>query len=71
MAKKVSLENLRHMLVNANVRATCDTDPFVRMSARDEVRRLKARIARRERDEARAALGLTKVKGALGGTYWE
>jgi len=26
---------------------------------------------RREKDEAMKSLGLVKVKGALGGTYWE
>ena len=31
----------------------------------------KARQRRRERDEVMRSLGLVKVKGALGGTYWE
>jgi uncharacterized Zn finger protein (UPF0148 family) len=42
--------------------ATCDAK--VRKSA-------KRRKARRERDAIMRSLGLTKVKGALGGTYWE
>ena len=34
-------------------------------------RRKRAREARRMRDEAMRALGLRKVRGAMGGTYWE
>lgn len=30
-----------------------------------------AAIARNDRNEAMRSLGLVKVKGALGGTYWE
>lgn len=29
------------------------------------------RIANKQRDAAMRSLGLVKVKGALGGTYWE
>lgn len=29
------------------------------------------RKARRDRDDALRSLGLVKVKGAMGGTYWE
>jgi uncharacterized Zn finger protein (UPF0148 family) len=42
--------------------APCDAK--VRKSA-------KRRAARRERDAIMRSLGLVKVKGALGGTYWE
>lgn len=36
------------------------------------LRRNKAqRIARRSRDQAMRDLGMVKVRGALGGTYWE
>lgn len=31
----------------------------------------KARIARRERDAVMRSIGLVKVRGAMGGTYWE
>ena len=31
----------------------------------------KRRAARRARDEVMRSLGLVKVRGALGGTYWE
>ncbi len=31
----------------------------------------KARARRRERDDTMRSLGLTKVRGAMGGTYWE
>ena len=34
-------------------------------------RRQKARQARRLREQVYTDMGLTKVKGALGGTYWE
>jgi hypothetical protein len=34
-------------------------------------RRLRAALARAERDAALRDLGLTKVRGARGGTYWE
>lgn len=33
--------------------------------------RKRARERRRGRDEAMRSLGLKKVRGALGGTYWE
>ena len=33
--------------------------------------RPKAKRARNERDAIMRDMGLTKVKGALGGTYWE
>lgn len=31
----------------------------------------KRRAARKERDELMESCGLVKVRGALGGTYWE
>ena len=31
----------------------------------------RARIARRSRDDAMRSIGMVKVRGALGGTYWE
>ncbi len=34
-------------------------------------KRARATIARRARNEAIKSLGLVKVRGALGGTYWE
>jgi hypothetical protein len=34
-------------------------------------RRVRAREARKARDEAMRSLGLKKVRGSLGGTYWE
>lgn len=40
----------------------------------DEANRAKRRKAnqrRRERDQVMQDLGLVKVRGALGGTYWE
>jgi len=72
--RKVNLETLRHMLACAKVREveqSATNGPFERMAAREEVRKLKARIARREREETLRSLGLVKVRGNLGGTYWE
>jgi hypothetical protein len=34
-------------------------------------KRAKVNLARRMRDDAMRSLGLVKVKGALGGVYWE
>lgn len=34
-------------------------------------RRPKAKANRKAREDALRSLGLTKVRGALGGTYWE
>ena len=36
-----------------------------------EVKRLRRNKARRERDQAMRDIGMVKVRGALGGTYWE
>lgn len=69
--KKVTLAELKTWLINAECRAVCDPDFIKRMDARDEVRRLKARIARRERDQAYADCGMVKVRGSMGGTYYE
>jgi len=33
--------------------------------------RARARQQRKERDELMKSLGLVKVRGAMGGTYWE
>ena len=38
---------------------------------RSEDRRIARNKARRERDQARRDCGLVKVRGNLGGTYWE
>ena len=35
------------------------------------VKRARVRQRRREREDVLRSLGLTKVRGALGGTYWE
>lgn len=37
----------------------------------EEQKRERRNRIRRERDAALRSLGLTKVRGALGGTYWE
>lgn len=35
------------------------------------VKNMRRNAARRDRDQAMRDLGLVKVRGALGGTYWE
>ena len=40
----------------------CDTQPSRRMVARD---------LKRDRESILRSLGLVKVRGAMGGTYWE
>lgn len=67
---KVTLADLRRQLVFAEARA-CGDDFRERMQGREDVRKLKARIARRERDQAMRDMGMVKVRGALGGTYYE
>lgn len=47
-----------------NLCASCDNDPKRAAKAR-------ARQRRRERDQAMKDCGLVKVRGAMGGTYWE
>lgn len=37
----------------------------------DDCKRERARESRRARDDAYRSCGLRKVRGALGGTYWE
>lgn len=41
------------------------------LNDRDKKRREKAKAARKARNELMKSLGLTKVRGAMGGTYWE
>lgn len=60
---------------------TCQQSPDALMTGKlipgcprcDEwiARRNRKNTARRERDQAMRDLGLVKVKGSLGGTYWE
>ena len=37
----------------------------------EDIRRARRNARRRERDDIRRSLGLVKVRGALGGVYWE
>ena len=48
-----------------------DSDWMVRDQGHKDVKRLKATITRRERDQAYRDCEMTKVRGALGGTYYE
>jgi len=45
--------------------------PLCAREARRKARRERSRANRKAREEAYRALGLRKVKGALGGMYWE
>lgn len=46
--------------------------PYIsRDAAKAEWPRIKRNRDRRERDQVMRDMGLTKVKGALGGVYWE
>lgn len=48
----------------------CDCD-WCRLVHADEQKRQHRNALRRERNQAMRDLGLVKVRGALGGTYWE
>ena len=37
----------------------------------EEAKRKRRNTIRRERDQAMRDIGMVKVRGALGGTYWE
>ena len=39
--------------------------------ARSKAKRARARANRRAREDVLSSLGLVKVRGALGGVYWE
>lgn len=68
--KRQSIEELRRQLIFAEARAT-DSDWMVRDQGRKDVKRLKTAIARRERDQIYRDLGMSKVKGTCGGTYYD
>lgn len=38
---------------------------------RSKAKRERARLRRKERDDVMRSCGLQKVRGAMGGTYWE
>jgi uncharacterized Zn finger protein (UPF0148 family) len=42
-----------------------------REEGKKTARNARARAARRDRAEVMESLGLVKVRGAMGGTYWE
>lgn len=48
----------------------CDCD-WCRLVRADQAKRERKNAARREQDAVCRSLGLVKVRGALGGTYWE
>ena len=55
--------NIRDIVVGENL---CDGCELAESS-----KRLRARRSRQAREEALRSCGLVKVRGALGGTYWE
>jgi len=64
--------------VDAEQRVTCYSSPagYVapgneRSMVLNEVKRLRRNRDRRFRDQAMRDIGMVKVRGALGGTYWE
>ena len=48
-----------------------ECDECEKRAERAKERNKRARDNRKAKDEALESIGLTKVKGALGGTYWE
>ena len=46
-------------------------DGFDLTTVKSDAERAKDALARRQKDSALRSIGLKKVKGALGGTYWE
>lgn len=48
----------------------CDCD-WCRIVREHDRKNTMARVARKARNDAMRSLGLKRVKGALGGTYWE
>lgn len=48
-----------------------NTCPDCDREARSKARRARARANRKAREYALESCGLVKVRGALGGTYWE
>lgn len=50
-----------------NLCAACETETDRKRKRSNR----KARLTRREREAVLRDLGLTKVRGSLGGTYWE
>ena len=50
---------------------TMDGDNKCRICDNKVRKSAKARANRKEKDSIMRSLGLVKVKGALGGTYWE
>ena len=61
---------LRLRLIDAERDANA-TWPLLAAEGKEQARKLRARIARHERDQIRRDCGLVKVRGNLGGTYWE
>ncbi len=51
--------------------STRDGENLCRKCENKKVKAAKARARRRERDAVMQSVGLTKVRGTLGGTYWE
>ena len=81
--KSLKLKTARELeFINADCKEAIEANPNAEkvvsgyyqdeiIYCRDEQKRRRDRENRRGRDDAMRSLGLTKVRGALGGTYWE
>lgn len=50
---------------------SCEESAEAQKGSRLAATRARAKQRRRERDQVMRDVGLVKVRGALGGTYWE
>ena len=57
--------------ISGSLRPCCTDESCYLATYRRLQRNKRARVARREKDSALRSLGLVKVRGALGGVYWE
>lgn len=51
-----------------NLCPACDN---AEMEGKRAAKKAKAALSRKERESVMRSLGLVKVRGAMGGTYWE
>ena len=56
---------------NETNRVLCDKCDWSNTETKKKLAARRRNLARKERDAAMRSLGLVKVRGALGGTYWE
>lgn len=56
---------------SADIDGTRDGENLCRECEESQIKKAEAQKRRRERESILRDLGLTKVRGALGGVYWE